>query len=401
MTENLNHPDVVSFIAQHENADVNTLLLKYKDVAGIPISVIVNQMVGRRKAKDKFPFLYNQPSIVYPPALNLEQSSSEETATLKQQELRSIPSGSPLDRAADLTGGFGIDTYFLSQLVHEFHYVEPDGNLLQIVTQNLAALGAKNIQSFNSTAEAYLSELSHTLSFVFVDPSRRARGNRKVFKLSDCEPDVTQLQDQIFEHTNTLMIKTSPLLDVNVALSEVKFVKKIVVVSVDNDCKELLLICSKDFNESPAIKTINIRKHETEIFEYQFQDENNAVLEYGEPMEFLYEPNASILKAGAFKLIGANYNLRKLHQNTHLYTSSKLIESFPGRIFRILNSLKADSKSVKQFLPEGKANVTTRNYPVSVEELKKKIGVKDGGDRYVIGYTDAKKKGLLLAERLK
>lgn len=391
-------PEVQQFIRDHEDDDEKKLVLQHREILGVPSSIIAEQIIGRRKAKTKLPLYYRTPGIVYPPGVNLEQSSSEETAVFKANLLNRVVG----DRKtlADLTGGFGIDSLFLSRAFNKVHYIEPNASLLSIAQRNHETLQIKNIEHRNSTAVEFLKSFREKLDCIFIDPSRRDKSNQKVFKLSDCEPDVPGLLGEIFKKTDCLLLKTAPLLDIQQGIKELKNAEKVWVISVGNDCKELLFFCRKDFVEEPDIVAFNLQTDQTE-FEFTFSEEQETVSKFSEPLSYIYEPNASILKAGAFKMVGEKFSVLKLHPSTHLYTSTNLIENFPGRIFQIIESVKPDPKNLKDVFIEGKANVVTRNYPLSPEELKKKTKLKDGGELYLIGFAGQKEKYLLAAKRFK
>jgi len=394
-------PGVQRFIHEHERDDVRALVLKQADVEGVPISIIADQISGLKKAKEKIPLLADTAGIVYPPSLNLEQSSSQKTARYKNVLLKDVH---PKDRCVDLTGGFGIDAFFFSKVFRQVHYVEPNEDLLHLVQHNHKQLGASNIIHQVNTAEQFLNEAlvnPAKLDLAYIDPSRRNKINKKVFSLTECEPDVTTLLDRIFQITDVLLIKASPLLDLHQGLAELKFVQKVIVIAVENEVREVLFLCFKHFEGEPLIQTINLLKNEKEeSLSFLFSAERAATSTFSPPQKFLYEPNAAILKAGAFKTISQKFQLSKLHPSTHLYTSATWLENFPGRVFEVLELLKASPKSMAALFPEGKANVTTRNYPLSVEELKKKTGLKDGGTNYLIGFSGQQEKFLAAARRL-
>lgn len=399
MPELLNDPRIIAFIAEHENDDVSELLLKSKSIFGVPASVIADQITGRRKAKGKLPLFYSDRSTIYPPAIHIEQCSSDQTARFKSDLVMEATGTDPISSGLDLTGGMGVDSLFLSRQFQQFHYVEPDNHLLEVARHNLER-HARNIIFHNSTAEAFIRTTNENFDLVYIDPSRRTSGNRKVVGLDECVPDVITLQHDIFRVSNRLLIKTSPLLDIRKGLRDLKSVKRVIVVSVANECREVLFFCERGFHGDPDIMAVDINNTRTENFRFTLKDENEAVSEFGEPSVFLYEPNASIRKAGAFKLIGTRFGVNKLHINTHLYSSRELKENFPGRIFRIIAPIKARKEEIATFFPDKKANVITRNYPLSPEELKKKTGLKDGGERYLFGFTSLKGKSLVVAERL-
>lgn len=390
-------PEVQKFILDHENDDEKKLVLQHREIMGIPSSIIAEQIIGRRKAKTKLPLYYITPRIAYPPGVNLEQSSSQETAIFKANTLNAIlGEGKTL---ADLTGGFGIDSHFLSRACNKVYYIEPNASLLSVAQHNHKILQAKNIEHRNTSAEEFLKSYREKLDCVFIDPSRRNKTNQKVFRLSDCEPDVPALRSEIFERTDCLLIKTAPLLDIQQGIKELENVETVWVISVSNECKELLFFCRKDFVCEPNIVALNLQTDQPS-FEFSFSKEAETVSQFSEPITYLYEPNASILKAGAFKLVGERYSVLKLHPSTHLYTSQELIQNFPGRVFKIIRSVKPDAKTLKEVFSEGRANVITRNYPLSPEELKKKTKLKDGGDLYLIGFSGQKEKHLVAASRI-
>jgi hypothetical protein len=300
----------------------------------------------------------------------------------------------------DLTGGFGVDTFFLGKLFSEAIHIEPNETVSAIAAHNHRLLGA-SILHVQQTAEEYLKANSKRADLFFIDPSRRSE-SKKVFKLADCQPNITALQDALFTFSNFILTKASPLLDIQQALRELKHVAKVVVVSVENECKELLLLQKLGFVGEPFIETINLLNEGSVVERFVFTavEERAATVVFSSPLDYLYEPNASILKSGAFKLVAEKFGLRKLQANTHLYTSPNLFTDFPGRVFKI-EALNPTVKLLKELLPEGKANVATRNYPLSAQELKKKLKLKDGGEKFVLGFSEEKSKSVVIASRIK
>lgn len=389
-------PEVQQYLRDNAPVDVNALILKNKSILGVPAPILADQISGRRKAKDKIPSFYNA-EIVYPPGVNLEQSSSEQTATFKAKILmRAVPI---CKRLIDLTGGFGVDSFFLSKVFKAVQYIEPNPGLYELVRKNHEALGAYNISHHNTTAEHFLSEEDEA-SAIFIDPSRRKEA-KKVFAFADCEPNIVTLQDEIFRSTSVLLVKASPMMDLKLAIQELRFVQQVFVLSVNDEVKELLFLCRKGFSEEPNINAVNLTDSDSESFAFKFSDEGDAESKFSDPGIYIYEPYSSILKAGAFKSIGVAYNLQKIQVNTHLYTSDSLVSEFPGRIFKILAHVKPDKKEVVALFPGAKANVVTRNYPLSPEELKKKTRLSDGGEKYLLGFSGETKKFVLCAERVK
>ncbi|MFZ1807171.1 MAG: class I SAM-dependent methyltransferase [Cyclobacteriaceae bacterium] len=387
--------DVQQFIKDHEKQDEKVLVLKHKEILGLPSAQIAQQIVGRRKAKTKLPLYYDTKNIIYPPKLNLEQCSSDKTAQFKA----SLKSG---ELAADLTGGFGIDSYFLSKNFKKVIYVEPDETLGQIVKHNHHWLDSNTIEHHFTTAELFLNDSRCHFDLLYIDPSRRSNANRKVFKFSDCSPNVVSMLPSLVEKSNAVLIKASPLIDLKQGLSELGSVSKIFVVGFDNECKEVLFLIANSKRET-IIEVIDLSEgfNKSEPFSFTLSQENQSEVLFDEPSAFLYEPTAMMLKAGAFKLMANRFNLKKLAPNTHLYTADKLIAHFPGRVFKIESFLKSDSKSIHKVLEEGQANIISRNYPLSPSQLKKKLKLKDGGDKFVIGFSGRNKKYLVLAHQVK
>jgi hypothetical protein len=402
--------EVQNFIRQHETDDENALLLKHKFILGIPASLVADQITGRRKAKLKLPSWYDAQNVIYPPSINIEQCSSEATARFKIELLRQNKLDN-FNKVIDLTGGFGVDSFFFSSIFKEVDYVEPNENLLGLTRHNLAILqGAKSkkqetrVRFHNSTAENFLISKKGKYDLIFIDPSRRGKGNQKIFLFADCQPNVIELLPQIFSLTNGLLVKASPLIDLQSGIKELQGVRRIFVVAVDNDCKEVLFLCRKDFAGEPEISAVNLKSsygldpHDS--FDFCLSEEKRSVSSFSDPLSYLYEPNSVLLKSGAFKLIGNRYQLQKLQQHTHLYTSDRLVENFPGRIFIIESIIKSDPKVVRHYFPEGKANVITRNYPLTVEQLKKKVGLKDGGEKFLIGFSGQSEKFTVVCSRV-
>jgi hypothetical protein len=386
--------ELQEYIFSHANEDEKKMLLKHKTILGLPTVLIAQQIAARRKAETKHPLFHRTKGIVYPPNLNLEQSSSEATAIFKSEIIRR-KIGERL-RGADLTGGFGVDSFFLSQNAEYFDYIEQNAELSNIVRHNHSLI-TERIHHHNKSTEDFLTATSNHYDFFFIDPSRRDSKARKVFSLSDCVPDIVQLLPLLFKRANFVLLKASPLLDIKQGIKELSGVKNVIVVSVANDCKELLFLMEKDFVSEPLIETYNLDakgsiKHS---FSFHFSEEEKIVSKFSPPQKYLYEPNASILKAGAFKSIGEKFGLNKIQINTHLYTSNDLKNEFPGRVFEI-EKLSFDYKS----LVENKANIITRNYPLTTDELKRKLKLKDGGEKFAIAFSGQEKKYLVLAKRL-
>lgn len=388
--------EMQDYIFAHTNDDEKKLLLKHKSLFGVPTSIVAQQIASRRKAETKLPTFFHTKGVVYPATINLEQSSSEVTANFKAKIIQR-DSKAEKPRIADLTGGFGIDSFFFSDRASMVDYVESNNELTQIVQHNFHILKKENISFHEQTAEDFLDENSSLYDLIYVDPSRRDSRARKVFALSECVPNICQLLPKLLERTDFVLLKTSPLLDIKQALRELSGVKNVIVVSVANECRELLFLIKKKFAQEPLVQTFNLDydgkiKH---AFDFFISEEEMTTPKFSNPKKYLYEPNSSILKAGAFKQIGEKFRLNKIHTNTHLYTSDELMQDFPGRIFEV-EELEIPAKSLA-----GKyANIISRNHPLSPDELKKRLRTKDGGEKYVIAFSGIQNKYLTTARRL-
>ena len=363
----------------------------------IPVREAVAQIQARQKVRHKLPSWHAQENLIYPPSLSVEQSSSEETALYKAGLLAR---GAAM---ADLTGGMGVDTFFLSKNFKEAFYVEQQEALCQAASHNFSILGADQIKVINAAAEEFVKGAPH-LDAIYLDPARRGNENQKLYKLADCQPDITSLLPSLLQLTDTILLKAAPMLDISQGLSELQWVKEVHIVAVKNEVKELLFLLQKGFSGSPLIKAVNLNSQTKteETFAFTQEEEQMAPVSFSEPLQYLYEPNAAIMKAGAFKLVAQRSNLLKLHRNSHLYTSLQPVSTFPGRSFSILYKGKPEKKMIQQFFPDKKALISSRNHPMSVQQLSKKLGLKEGGNRYLFATTFADEKpGVVVCERIK
>lgn len=365
------------FVKDNENADINQILLG-KVPNGIDKKEAAEQILSRRKAKDKLPSWLTCENLVFPPPLSIEQSSSEQTATYKSNLLKG-------HQLVDLTGGMGVDLLALSSHFQKSTHVEMDTWLSEVFKHNASLLSENQILSINEPAEDFLNRFTGKAVF-FIDPARRNDDRKKVFLFQDCSPDVTQLMDLFHEKAEQVLIKAAPMIDISHGIKQLKHVKEVHVVSLNNECKEVLFLLDFKFGSIPQIHCINIQHDKTEEFVFDFEREKEVSIIFSDVQKYLYEPNASIRKAGAFKSIANNYDLSKIAVNTHLYTSKELIPDFPGRIFEVLGD--ANKKNAKSLFPSAKANVVSKNHPLSAEQLKKKFGLKDGGEKFLIGFRN-------------
>ena len=369
--------EIQDFINRQLHTTAADLMLQASKYPLWDMKAIARQLTGKKLAKKKLPTWFNNELILYPVRLSMEQCSSEDTANYKRSILK-------YGRGIDITGGFGIDTTILAKDTESVIYCERNTDLAAIVENNFNAFKLSNIQVYVGDGIECLSSQKQ-LDWIFIDPARRKEGER-VFRLQDCEPNVIELNDLFFEKANQVLIKTAPLLDIQQTIRDLEFVKEVHVLSVNNDCKEVLYLLEKEFKGSTQIKCVNIKKTLTEEFTFNFEDERSVINSYSEPLAYLYEPNASVLKAGAFKSIAKQLKLSKLHQHSHLYTSSELVKNFPGRTFIINAVINADKKSLAKH-SNGKANLACRNFPQKIDLLKKKLKLKDGGEDYIFATT--------------
>lgn len=374
-----------NFIQQNLDKPLSEIALLLSKHPELDKNFILNQINGLQKAKTKLPTFFENKQIFYPTVLSMEQCSSEQTALFKSQLVNG-------KTAVDLTGGFGVDAFFFSKQFLEVSYVEQNQGLFEVVQHNFEVLNTP-IQCYQTSCEDFLDKNTKTFDLAYIDPSRRDE-NKRVFKLAECTPNVIELLPQLLKIAQQVLIKTSPLLDIKQTLSDLKSVSKVWIVSVQNDCKEVLYLVNKTADNNPEIIAVNIAKN-TSTFAFDYEKESTVFVDFSEPQTYLYEPNASILKAGGFKSIATQFGLNKLAVNTHLYTSNELITNFPGRVFKITNTLDYNEKSVKT-LGLKKANIATRNFPDSIEQIKKKLKITDGGNNYLFATRNLYDKLILM-----
>lgn len=376
--------ELLLFIKEHASDDLNRLLLSASRYPGIDIPFVVDQIKARRQIKDKLPSWYQNDRLIFPAKIAAEQCSSERTALYKQELVESDM------RLCDLTGGLGIDSYFFSRKVRQVTYIERFPAYCDAALHNFGILGADNITVLKGDSTELLETLGE-MDVFYIDPARRGEGNKRVFALRDCEPDLTQLVPLLFRYAPKVIAKLSPMADIQMTLDLLPQTVSVHVLSVKNECKELLFVMERGSRlDSSRIHCVNFASDgEPELFSFSTQEERNASASInGQIKRFLYEPNASILKAGAFKVVASRFGLDKLHISSHLYTSDKWIPGFPGRSFAVEEVLPFHNKLCKTLsrqIPQ--ANITARNFPLSIDELRKRTGIADGGNVYLFATT--------------
>ena len=401
MSGNLFSEATKNFILRNRFQDVRKLALsaKSKESDGVDLSEAVIQIAGRQSVEKKLPSWYENDELIYPRHLSLEQCSSEQTARYKASIVLSLVSRRKL---VDLTGGFGVDCAFLSEKFESAIYVERQKELCDIAEHNFQSLKLSHIQVKNDDAVGFLNEMS-SVDCIYLDPARRDHSGKKIIAISDCEPDLGLLKRALLEKSDCVLVKLSPMLDVSLALRTLTETSEIHVVSVDNECKELLFLLKKDVVDTPNLICVDLKKDGTiSSFSFKQQEEKDAQVHYVSNIKkYLFEPNTSILKAGAYKTLALRFGLDKLHVDSHLYTSDTYIPDFPGRVFEIetvtsfnKNELKSAMQGVSQ------ANLSIRNFPMSTDDLKKKLKLRDGGLLYLFATTlNDGKKVLLLCRK--
>lgn len=381
----------LEFIRTHANDDVRQLAFLGKKNPEVDMTDALNQIAGRQKAKIKIPSWAAIDGIVYPPHLSMEQCSSEQTAQYKAEI---AGKGS---RIVDLTAGFGVDMAFMSAGFSKAVHVEQNAQLCAISSKNYALLGLNHIQVMNTDGVAYLHQMPYT-DLLFIDPARRDEHGGRTYGIADCTPNVLELIHEMKEKADRIMIKLSPMLDWQKAVADIGCVNEVHIVSVGNECKELLLVVKSHETRNDSLQVFCI--NDQQAFCYNTSDEIcNFYSPIAEPT-YLYEPNASIMKAGCFALLSQRYGASQPNKNSHLFLSNEEIADFPGRAFSILRISSMNKRELKEALSGiTQANIATRNFPMTVAELRKRLKLKDGGDTFIFATTDAKKGHILIVCR--
>ena len=379
MKTSLLDKNIQEFITKNVGTSIAKLALQKNPFPDTEWISILNQIEAKTKAKEKLPTWFLTENIIYPAKISIEQTSSEKTAIYKSD----LISG---ENIIDLTGGFGVDDYFFSKKFKSITHCEINPELSALVQHNFEQLEVENCTFYSGDSANYLNSTDKKWDWIYVDPSRRNDAKGKVFMLKDCLPNVPDFLDFYFEKTNSILIKTAPLLDISAGLSELKFVKNIHIIALENEVKELLFEIENKYYGKISIKTANILNEKTDFFEFILNDEIE-IPGYDFPQKYLYEPNSAIMKSGGFDQVSSIFNIYKLHRHSHLYTSDHLI-AFPGRVFEIEKTITYSKNEMKSNLENQQANITTRNFPDTVENIRKKWKIKNGGNSYCFFTTD-------------
>ena len=406
------------FIRRHADDDVKALALKAHGVEGVDLRCALDQIAGRQTARQKLPAWAAIDGIVYPPHISMEQCSSEATALYKQNLTKDISltsHPSPLTSImVDLTGGFGVDFSFMARNFSKAIYVERQRHLCDIARENFQLLGIKQAEVVCGEAEAYLETMPHA-DLIYLDPARRDATGARTFAISDCTPDAVSLRNKLLNKADRILLKLSPMLDWRKAVSDLgeENVSEVHIVSVNNECKELLVVMMAE--ETAEVKVvgvdIEVRGEKREVREITFEvflEGRGKRVEHSStfyplpstlpkiPSTLLYEPNSSIMKIGCFDEIAERFGVCQVANNSHLFLSDHEVEDFPGRSFDIVATTTMNKRELKAALADVKsANIAVRNFPLSVAELRKRLKLKDGGDTYIFATTDADNQHIL------
>lgn len=371
------------FIREHAYADVRQLALQAKKNPEVDLTYALEQIAGRQKAKMKLPSWAKIDGMVYPPHISMEQCSSELTAKYKAEI---VPCGNYF---VDLTGGFGVDFSFIAKTFKHAVYVECQDHLCAIASENFRLLGLDNSEVVNADGIEHLHQMDHA-DLVFIDPARRDDHGGRTYGIADCTPNVLEVMDELMQKTDMLLLKLSPMLDWRKAVRDLGGASEVHIVSVDNECKELLIMVRHDVQQIKVVCVNLLSNGERDVFEFD-DTESTPMHQKISSKTYLFEPNASIMKAGCFDEIQARFPVAQLDNNSHLFVSDHEIPDFPGRRFKIEHVTSMNKRELKEALTGiDRANIAVRNFPVSVAELRKKLKLKDGGDVFIFATTVAK-----------
>lgn len=392
------------FITQNLNADIRDLALRHAGRTDIDLPFALDQIAGRRTAQTKLPLWAATDGIIYPPHISMEQCSSEQTAMYKAEvaqrliaELPVLPVLPPNPTTLiDLTGGFGVDFSFLAPMFDKAVYIERQSHLCDLSRHNMTALGITQAETICGDCAQIIEGISHA-TLIYADPARRSASGGRTFAISDCTPDVLAMRETLLDKADFTMLKLSPMLDWRKAAADMgSHVGEVHIVSAGNECKELLLIMSRKFTGLERIYCVN--DDQTFSFTPSQTSQQSLTSQLSPaPPAYLYEPNASLMKAGCFALIAQRYACRQVSRDSHLFLSSEPIPSFPGRGFAIRAITTMNKRELKAALGgTGQANVSVRNFPMTADALRKKLKLKDGGDTYIFGTTTADSRHVLI-----
>ena len=383
------------FIEQNLDVDIRQLALKGCRNKEVDLDAAIRQIAGRQTARRKLPSWAALDGILYPPHLNMEQCSSEQTARYKAGICAHQPASTTL---VDLTGGFGVDFAFMSEAFDEATYVERNSELFAISSANMKILAPK-AKCLNEDGLEVLHRLNH-VSMIFMDPARRDSHGGRTYGISDCTPNVLEIRDELLQKADVVMLKLSPMLDWHKAINDLgeQYIKEVHIVSVQNECKELLIVMQQQPAEPLTVYCVN----DDSVFSYRPSPISSNHISHLSSLIYLYEPNASIMKAGCFAEVEQAFGVSQLAPNSHLFASEQAIADFPGRKFRVTAVTSMNKQDLKQALKDiRQANIAVRNFPMSVADLRKRLKISEGGNDYIFATTLTEgKKVLIICQHL-
>ena len=391
---------LAQFVVEHADDDTSKLLFAASKYPGIDIRRAATMIEARRKALSKLPSWHAHPEIDYPTSLSMEQCSSEATALYKR---RFVPEGAKA--TADITCGLGVDSWAIAACSAAHDCCERDALLAETARGNFATLGADNITVHCTDAAAFIQEAiadGKRFDMIYADPARRGSGDRRIYSITDCEPDIASLEEQLLRLTDRLLVKVSPMADISRTLKQFPRTSELHIVAVDNECKELLMVIDRFHAGNCRIVAADIRRGGTVTFETESGEEERSTVRYADQIgRYLFIPGRAVLKSGAFKTLSARFDAAKLAPSTHLYTADTDIADFPGRRFRVVEVLPFDKKGIASFTSRYReAELLAVNFPLDTAALRKRLGTKDGGRNFVTATVIGKEKVLAVLERI-
>ncbi|MDA3853878.1 MAG: RsmD family RNA methyltransferase [Bacteroidales bacterium] len=395
MNQRILNIEVQQYLQDHADQAPAKVALKKSPFEGVSAAELAEQVDTRQRLKTKLPHWLAADNVYFPPRQNAEQCSSEQTALYKANLFNG-------KTAIDLTGGFGVDAWALSQHFEAVHYCEMNELLFPVVEHNFKQLECNNVHCHLGDGLKFLPKpdgLKYDL--IYLDPARRDEHNRKMVSFADCVPDVLAHRDLLFQYSDRVMLMASPMMDISLALKDLSGVKEVHVVALKHECKELLFILENGYIGEAKIHCVNIKEDSNDVFSFTKSEEKKTLSSMTFPDKYLYEPNVALLKAGAFNCITSHFKIKKLHPFTHLYTSAELVEDFPGKVYEIAHILDYNKKAIAKILPNKKANIKTYNFPNTPEQVKTKLGFSDGGENYLFGVkTRDEKLHIIISKKL-
>jgi 16S rRNA G966 N2-methylase RsmD len=391
--------ETLTFIKEHIHDDLVQLALKKKGDPNIDYSFAIQQIGARQKAKNKLPEWVQNFDLIFPSSLSVEQCSSEQSALFKT----TLFSG---DHLIDLSAGFGVDGLYFASQFNKVTLVEPREELCEILELNIKTLELKHIKVIQTSAIPFLESFQKNKTdkiTIYIDPDRRGKQGEKLVKITDCEPNILEIKDLLFDMADQIIIKLSPMLDIKKLIQTIPEINEIIIIGVQNECKEILAIIDPkmSFDGDLLIKAVQLRQNTNITFEFLYSEEQKVVPQMAKEIQkYLYEPNPSIMKSGGFKMVSSRFNIDKIDYHSHLYTSDQYIKHFPGRCFQVIDFFGFTKNEIDHKIEKGGFyNLSTRNFPIETDQLRKQLKIKEGGEKFLFGTTMNQKHLLILCHK--